>query len=31
MSPLSSGGDPMRKAMQTYMTPGGIESLYKKK
>ena len=31
MSPLSTGGDPMRKAMQTYMTPGGIESLYKKK
>jgi soluble lytic murein transglycosylase-like protein len=31
MSPLSSGGDPMRKAMQTYMTPGGIESLYKRK
>jgi len=31
MSPLSSGGDPMRKAMQTYMTPGGIDSLYRKK
>jgi len=31
MSPLSTGGDPMRKMMQTYGTPGGIESLYKKK
>ena len=31
MSPLSSGGDPMRKMMQQYGTPGGIESLYKKK
>ncbi len=31
MSPLSSGGDPMRKMMQQAMTPGGIESLYKKK
>ena len=31
MSPLSSGGDPMRKTVQKYMTPGGIESLYKRK
>jgi len=31
MSPLSTGGDPMRKMMQTYGTPGGIESLYKRK
>tara|TARA_R100001224_G_scaffold73376_1_gene44926 strand:- start:853 stop:1497 length:645 start_codon:yes stop_codon:yes gene_type:complete len=31
MSPLSTGGDPMRKMMQQYGTPGGIESLYKKK
>jgi len=31
MSPLSGGGDPMRKLMQQYGTPGGIESLYKKK
>jgi hypothetical protein len=31
MSPLSTGGDPMRKLMQQYGTPGGIESLYRKK
>ena len=31
MSPLSGGGDPMRKLMQQYGTPGGIESLYRKK
>jgi len=30
MSPLSGGGDPMRKMMQQAMTPGGIESLYRK-
>ena len=30
MSPLSGGSDPMRKMMQQAMTPGGIESLYKK-
>ena len=31
MSPLSGGSDPMRKLMQQYGTPGGIESLYRKK